>query len=76
MATSSIGSAIDVQGIVSQLMSIERQPLQKLQSTASGIQTKLSAIGRVQSAVSTFQSAAQELTNLPSWRAVQASSSN
>jgi len=76
MATSSIGSAIDVQGIVSQLMSIERQPLQKLQTTASGIQTKLSAIGRVQGAVSSFQSAAQELTNLPSWRAVQASSSN
>jgi flagellar hook-associated protein 2 len=76
MATSSIGSAIDVQGIVSQLMSVERQPLQKLQTSASGIQTKLSAIGRVQGGVSALQSAAQELTNLPSWRAVQATSSN
>jgi flagellar hook-associated protein 2 len=75
-STGSIGGGIDVQGIVSQLMSIERQPLQKLQTTASGIQTKLSAIGRVQGAVSTFQSAAQELINLPNWRAVQATSSN
>lgn len=75
-STGSIGGGIDVQGIVSQLMSIERQPLQKLQTTASGIQTKLSAIGRVQGSISTFQSAAQELINLPNWRAVQASSSN
>lgn len=75
-STGSIGGAIDVQGIVSQLMTVERQPLQKLQTTASGIQTKLSAIGRVQGAVSSFQAAAQELINLPNWRAVQASSSN
>ncbi|MBU6270165.1 MAG: flagellar filament capping protein FliD [Betaproteobacteria bacterium] len=77
MATiSSAAGAIDVQGIVSQLMSIERQPLQALQTTATGISTKLSAVGRVQGALSNLQSAARDLTSLSNWQQVSASSSD
>ncbi len=73
---SAAGGAIDVQGIVSQLMSIERQPLQAMQTAASGVNTKLSAVGRVQSALSNLQTAARELTNLNTWKSVTASSSD
>ncbi len=76
MATSAIGGAIDVNGIVSQLMSIERQPLQVLQKSISGIQTKLSAFGKLQGQLSSFQDAARDLLDLDTWKAAQASTSD
>jgi flagellar hook-associated protein 2 len=71
---SGASGAIDVNGIVSQLMSIERQPLQGLQKTLSGIQTRMSAWGRLQGALSAFQDAARALTGLDTWRASKATS--
>ena len=76
MTTSAIGSAIDVGSIVSQLMAVERQPLTALQKSISGIQTKLSAFGKVQGQLSTFQDAAKELFALDTWRSAQATSSD
>lgn len=64
MAISSpgIGSNLDVNGIVSQLMTIERQPLFKLQSTEASYQSKLSAVGSLKGALSSLQSAIGALT--------------
>ena len=76
MATSAIGGAIDVSGIVSQLMSIERQPLQVLQKSISGIQTKLSAFGKLQGQLSSFQDAARDLLDVDTWKAATGSSSD
>ena len=76
MTTSAIGGSIDVGSIVSQLMAVERQPLQALQKSISGIQTKLSAFGKVQGQLSTFQDAARELFALDTWRSAQATSSD
>ncbi|MCX7274614.1 MAG: flagellar filament capping protein FliD [Burkholderiales bacterium] len=76
MATTSVGGAIDVRSIVSQLMAVERQPLQAMQKSASGIQTKLSAFGTLQGKLSSFQDAARELFNLDTWRPAQASTSD
>ncbi|MCZ2413998.1 MAG: flagellar filament capping protein FliD [Burkholderiales bacterium] len=72
----SAGSSIDVQGIVSQLMQIERRPLQTMQKNLSGIQTKLSALGKLQSALSAFRDAAQTLTRSTTWQASSAASSD
>lgn len=76
MATTSVGGSIDVRSIVSQLMAVERQPLQAMQKSASGIQTKLSAFGMLQGKLSSFQDAARELFNLDTWRPAQASTSD
>ncbi len=70
------GGAIDVAGIVSQLMAIERQPLQKMQKDMAGIQTKLSAWGKLQAAVSNLQDATRALTRADTWQASTATSSD
>jgi flagellar hook-associated protein 2 len=75
MAVSGVGGgAIDVAGIVSQLMTIEQQPLVKMQQNLSGIQTKLSAWGKLQAAVSTLRDATRALTRNETWQASKASS--
>lgn len=76
MSTSAIAGSIDVGSIVSQLMAVERQPLQALQKSVSGIQTKLSAFGTVQGRLSTFQDASRALFNLDTWRTAKATSSD
>ena len=76
MAAISATSNLDVNGIVSQLMQIERQPLQGIQRTISGIQTRLSAFGKLQSGLAAFQDAARALTGADTWSAAKASSSD
>ena len=70
------GGAIDVAGIVSQLMTIEQQPLVKMRQSLSGIQTKLSAWGKLQGAVSNLRDATRALTRNDTWRATKAASSD
>ena len=69
-------SSIDVNGIVSQLMQIEQRPLQALKKTISGIETRLSAFGKLQSALASMQDAARTLTRADTWRAASATSSD
>ena len=76
MATSPItGGSIDVNAIVSQLMTIERQPLARLQTNLTGVQTRLSELGKLQSALDKFRDASRNLTGLDTWRAAKATSS-
>ncbi|MFK7962770.1 MAG: flagellar filament capping protein FliD [Burkholderiaceae bacterium] len=78
MATSPIstGGAIDVNGIVSSLMDIERQPLQRLEQRASGLRSTISEFGRLQSAMDKLQTTADELTRFETFRAANGASSN
>ena len=71
-----IGSGIDVSGIVSKLVALERQPLQQLRSQASAFQTQLSLMGTIQSQVSVLQDAATRLAGSSAWSGVTATSSN
>lgn len=71
-----MGGTLDVNSIVSQLMSVERAPLAKLQKEQVGINTKLSAWGTVKSALSELQTAADKLTKQDTWRSTTATSSN
>jgi len=57
LSVGGLGSGIDVSGIVSQLMEIERQPLSVLAKREAGVQAKISAFGSVKSALSTLQNA-------------------
>lgn len=65
MAISSpgIGSGLDVNGIVSKLMAIEQQPLTVLAQREASYQAKLTGIGTIQGALSSFQSAVSALNN-------------
>ncbi|MDT3677597.1 MAG: flagellar filament capping protein FliD [Burkholderiaceae bacterium] len=69
-------SNLDVAGIVSQLMQIERRPMQSIERTLSGIQTQLSAWGKLQSALSTLQDSARTLARTETWKAASATSSD
>lgn len=61
MVTGVVGGSIDVNALVSQLMQIERQPLNRLQQRENQIQSRLTAFGRVQGALSTLESALSTL---------------
>lgn len=65
MATSvsalGIGSGIDAESLVSQLMSVERQPLTQLNTKESSTKEKISAFGTLKSKLDTLQSTADVL---------------
>lgn len=76
MAITATTGSIDVNSIVESLMQIERAPLTKLGTDLSGIQTKLSAWGKMQSSVSTLRDAARTLVKSDTWRGAKAQSSD
>lgn len=71
-----IGSGLDVQSIVTQLMALERRPLQALQQSKSNLDAQLSAYGRFRSALSSFQTALKDLKSLDAFKIYSATSSN
>ena len=68
-----IGTSIDVNSLVTSLMSVESQPLTQLQTQQSSYQTQLSAVGTLKSSLSTFQTALSNLTSLSNYSAMKAS---
>lgn len=74
MALSSpgVGSNLDVNSIVSQLMSIERQPLTALDRKEAGYQAKLSAYGTLKGALSSFQNSVRALSDVSKFQSVKA----
>lgn len=71
-----VGSGLDVSSIVEQLMSIERQPLNRLESDKQGLEARLSAFGKLKSALSTFQSAFNDLKSLDAFEVYKTESSD
>jgi flagellar hook-associated protein 2 len=76
ISSAGISSGLDVNSIVTKLMAVEQQPLTKLQSTASTMQTQLSAFGQMQSAVSQLHDAAAPLFNADTYTLTTSSSSD
>jgi len=60
--TSSTTTALDVTTLVSQLMAIERRPIDTLNTKISSYQTKISSYGTLSSLVSSFQTASSNLS--------------
>lgn len=67
------GSGLDVDGLVTQLMAAERQPLTRLATREAGVQAKISAFGSMASAVSNLQTAANGLNSTAKFAATKAS---
>jgi len=76
ISSAGIGSGLNVESIVSQLVSLEKKPLESLQTLASSMQTKLSIYGTIKSQISALGDAAAKLGGTSSWSAVTGTSSN
>jgi flagellar hook-associated protein 2 len=63
---------IDVNTLVTELMTVESKPLRQLQSQQSGVQAKVSAYGQVQSALSSLDTALAALKTNSAFLAAQA----
>ncbi len=76
VAVGGLASGLDTQSIIDKLMELERQPITLLQQQEDAFKVKLSAYGEVKSALSAFQSAANDLRYPSSFAASSSISSN
>jgi flagellar hook-associated protein 2 len=76
LSSAGVGSGLDVESIVNALVAIERRPINQLATQASGLQTRLSAFGKLQSALSALRDAARTLTTADAWGAVKGTSAD
>lgn len=72
LSTAGIGSNLPIEDIISQLMAIERRPLNNLDKKVTSYKAKLSAIGNLKSAMETFQGAVRGLSSASKFQAVSA----
>jgi len=71
-----LASGLDIQGIVSQLVALERRPLVPLQQQAASFQSKLSVFGTIKSMVSALGDAASKLSATSAWNPVRATTTS
>ncbi len=71
LSSPGIGSNLDVNGIVSKLMSLEQKPLVALAQREASFQAKLSAIGSLKGALSSFQSSVKGLSDISKFQALR-----
>ncbi len=71
-----MGSNLDVNSIVSQLMAVERQPLALLDRREADYQAKLSAYGTLKGALASFQSTMQGLADPAKFQATTVSAAD
>ena len=76
LSAAGIGSGLDVESIVSQLMAFERRPLVSLQKQLTDIDARVSAFGELKSALSTFQTAMQDLSTPSALKVFNSTSGN
>jgi flagellar hook-associated protein 2 len=76
LSSSGIGSGLDVDSLVSKLMSAESTPLNNYDAKTAAYQARLSAYGKVSSAVGTFQAALTTLNSASTFSALNTSSGN
>ena len=71
-----VGSGLDVKSIVSQLVALERRPIDKLQQVKATTEAKLSSFGLLQSYANNLRDAAKKLALPSTWAASTATSSD
>lgn len=76
ISSAGIGSGLDVTSIITQLMAIESRPLTQMKTAATGIQTQISEVGKITSAMSAFHDAAAKLGSIDFWKQTTGSSSS
>lgn len=76
ISSAGIGSGLDVNSIVSQLVALEKTPLKTLALKATNVQAQISAFGEIQSQFAALTDVASRISVASSWGARNASSSN
>lgn len=71
-----IGSGLDINSMVTQLVALERRPLDQMRTEATRLQTQVSSYGQLKSLFSSLQDASNALNNAPLWQRSVATSSN
>ena len=71
-----IGSGLDINSIVTQLVALESRPLVQMRQAASAMQTQVSSYGQLSSLFGTLQTAANKLTAGSLWTKSSAASSD
>ena len=72
LSASGLGSGLDINGLVSQLMAVERQPLTAMARKEASFQAKLSAFGQIKGSLSALQTAANALNDAAKFSATKA----
>ncbi len=68
--------SLDVTSIVSQLMAVERRPVDKLSSKSASYETQLSVLATLKNSIANFQSAVKGLKDTGSFQSFSTTSSN
>jgi flagellar hook-associated protein 2 len=76
ISAAGVGSGLDVNSIVTGLMSIERRPLEAVNTQKSTFQSKISAYGTLKSALSSFQTSVGALSSASKFNAQAVKVSN
>ncbi|MDD2976686.1 flagellar filament capping protein FliD [Aquabacterium sp.] len=71
-----VGSGLDAENIVKSLVALERKPAEAVKAENNKLDTKVSTWGKIQSAFSSLQDAANALNSNDFWSAVKATSSD
>ena len=70
LSSAGIGSGLDVEGLVSKLMSAESAPLANYDKKSAAAQSQIAAYGKLSGAIGTFQGALSSLSNVSTFRAL------
>ncbi|VAX06241.1 Flagellar cap protein FliD [hydrothermal vent metagenome] len=76
ITASGIGSGLDINSIISQIMALEQRPLLVLQQKEVGYQSQLSALGQLRSAAASYQSSITVLKSASSLQSYTATSAD
>jgi flagellar hook-associated protein 2 len=76
ISSTGIGSGLDVNSIVSQLVALEKQPLKTLALRATNVTNQISSFAQIQSQFAALTDVATRLSSASAWSARNASSSN
>lgn len=71
-----VGSGLDAESIVTQLMSLERKSLTSLKTKTQGIEAKISAFGSIKSLIDSFGASTAKFKTLNGFAAFKATSAN
>ena len=76
ISSAGIGSGLDVNSIVTQLVALEKQPLTSLALKATNVKAQISAFAEIQSQFAALTDVASRISAASTWGARNASSSN
>ncbi|RQW28677.1 hypothetical protein EHS17_04370 [Rhodobacteraceae bacterium CH30] len=76
LSVGGLGSGMDIDGLIKNLMAVESRPLLQLQQKEALLQKKISAVGQLKGAVSGFQTAVKALQDAGKFVSYKGSSSS